>query len=113
MRLDQHVGDMVALLTAAGVPATADGRNLNPPGVLVKPPALAYRFKGGWEATWTAYAAVGDLGHTDALGVMGELLEAVQAALGGAVKTARPADLFTEDGAQLPAYELTWTDRIC
>lgn len=104
---------VVDRLKAGGVAATADGRDLNPPAVRVNPPQLAYRFgKGGWDATWTAVAAVPDTGHTDALRALGELLEAAQAALSYAGVSARPVDVNLEDGGTVPGYELTWTQRI-
>jgi hypothetical protein len=44
--------------------------------------------------------------------ILGPVLDDVQSALGGDAVTARPVLIIAADGAELPAYELTWTDRI-
>lgn len=107
------VAGYVDALQAAGIRASADTRDLNPPCVHVNPPEVRYRFGKGWDATWRAYVVAADTGPTESLAVVGELLESVQAALGGLVVSGRPAELLSLDGGPpLPAYELNWTDRI-
>lgn len=104
---------VVDTLTAGGVRATLDGRDANPPCVLVRPPTLTFRFgKGCWDAEWEAWAMVPDTGHSTSLTALGELVTAAQDALGGAVVTARPAEASTADGGTVPTYTLTWTARI-
>jgi hypothetical protein len=107
---------MVALvdrLTAAGIPAALDERDLNPPGVLVLPPAVDYRFSGPCAgATWTLLAAVPDAGTGPALPGLSDLVERVRAALNYEVTNAVPATVTLSDGPPAPAYRLTYTSDI-
>lgn len=112
--LDAAAAAIVDTLRAAGIRATVDERELNPPAVFVGPPNLTYRFgKGGWDASWTLAAVVTDAGRRPALAALGDLVTAVQAALAGRVVAGRPVDLFVPGGAApMPAYELTYSARI-
>lgn len=113
MDLDAAVKAVVDRLTAGGVRATNDGRNANPPCVLVRPPSLTFRFgKGTWDAEWEAWAMVPATGQSGSLAALGDLVTAAQTALGGAVVTARPDEAQTADAATVPMYRLTWTARI-
>jgi hypothetical protein len=103
---------MVARLTAAGVPAALDERDLTPPGVLVQPPELTYRFGGCAEATWTLLAAVPNSGTGPALVALSDLVERARAALGGEITGAVPATVTTSDGPPAPAYRLTLSTDI-
>jgi hypothetical protein len=105
---------MVGRLTAAGVPAALDERDLNPPGVLVRPPEISYRFSGGCaEATWTLLAAVPNSGTGPALVALSDLVDRARAALGGEITAAAPAQVTgTDHGAPLPAYRLTLSTDI-
>lgn len=114
MDLAGAVAQVVEALTAGGVRAAADLRDLNPPGVLVRPPEVRWRFgkdRGG--ADWVLWAIVPDAGTSAALAGLGELLEKTQAALGGLVVAGRPIDVQAVDGAgTLPAYELTFSTDL-
>lgn len=105
---------LVATLTGAGIRATIDPRDVNPPCVLVAPPVLAYRFgKRCWDASWSLLLIAGDHGKPGSLRALGDLLDAVQAATGGAIVTATPANAGTLDGTPpAPAYECIFTTRI-
>ena len=108
-------GDIVQLLTGAGIRATTDQRDLNPPCVLVTAPEITWRFgKGGWDARWLILAVVPDSGPNIVLANLDALVVSVQAALGGRVQNGRPvaARGLVDGSAPLPAYELTWTARI-
>jgi len=97
-------------LTAAGVRATLDPRDLNPPAVLIRPPTLHYRFgRGCVGLDWSARLYLPDPGTADALRLGLDQLEQAQAALGGAVTTATPGDFTLMDGATVPGYTLTWS----
>jgi hypothetical protein len=111
--LAEAVEAVIAELHAGGLRATADLADLNPPGVIVRAPVVTYRFKGGtWAADWTAHAVALDPGFDVALKILGPLLTDVQTALGFRIVTARPVLVQTADGNELPAYEMTWSDRI-
>jgi hypothetical protein len=107
------VTDVLERLAFGGVAACSDVRDLNPPGVLVYPPVIAWRFGRGAEATWRLVLAVGNVGAGPALEALSALIDEVQEALSGAVTAGRPVDLASLDGgAPLPAYEVVFTTRI-
>ena len=105
---------VVDRLLAAGIRATLDERDINPPCVYVAPPALTWRFgRGDFDAAFTVWAVTGAAGRNVDLVNLGQLLDDVTAALGFAAVTAEPADLLVpHQAAPLPAYRLTWTERI-
>ncbi len=104
--------DLVEHLRSSGLRAALDMADLNPPGLLVRAPEVTYRFKAGdWDAAWTIYAVAPDVGFDAAMRILGPLLEDTQTAL-ETVTGARPVVFTMTDGADLPAYEMTWTDRI-
>jgi hypothetical protein len=107
-----QVRALVDTLTAAGLRATADSRNLNLPAVFVKMPTVDFRFKAGTEqASWAIYVLVPDNGTLAAADALGPLLTATVDALQGQPTTGRPIDFTTEDGVTVPGYELTFTTR--
>jgi hypothetical protein len=111
--IDAAVQGVVDALTAAGVRATQDGRSVNPPCALVRPPTLHYRFgKGSYEADFELWAIVPSTGHRTDLIALGELVTAVQGALNFAGVTATPDETSTADGGTVPMYRLTWSTRI-
>lgn len=105
---------IVDTLTAAGVRAVVDERDVNPPCALVNAPSLTYRFnKGGWDAVWSVWAIAGDAGRRPAIAALDDLMGEIQTALAGAVVTATPIMVTGVDGSPaLPAYDMRWTDRI-
>ena len=109
-----EVAAVVARLKAAGLRATADLRDVNPPCVYVPPPQIAYRFgKGIADLTWTVAAIVPNTGRDVALRNLTPLIDDVAAALSATpVTTGRPIDVTGLDGgAPNPAYELTFVSR--
>lgn len=113
MKIREAMQGVVDTLTAAGVRATLDGRDANPPCVLVRPPTMQFRFgKGYWDAEMTAWALVPDSGMSGAMDTLGILVSEAQAALNYAAVTARPDDTTLADGATVPTYVLTWTQRV-
>jgi hypothetical protein len=113
MDLAAAVADIVTRLQAGGVRAVTDARDVNPPCVQVRAPIISYRFgKGYWDAEWTAWAITGDAGTAENLTAQGDLITKAQAALEGAVVTARPDDALMPDGSLLPIYVLNWSARI-
>jgi len=105
---------VVALLTAAGIRAVVDTRDVNPPCVFVAPPALAFRFgrPGSFDAEVTAQAIVGDTGGRATTDALDELLGQVGAALNWQFTRAVPGQFPAADGARtLPCYTLTVTSK--
>lgn len=100
----------VAQLEGAGVRATLDPRDINPPAVLIRPPTLHYRFgRGCVAADWQARLFLPDPGTEGALKLAYPLLEQISAALEGAPTSATPADFTLADGATVPGYQLSWS----
>jgi hypothetical protein len=105
---------VVALLTAAGIRAVIDTRDVNPPCVFVGPPALAFRFgrPGSFDAEVTAQAIVGDAGGRAVTAALDELLGQVGTALNWQITGAVPGQFPAADGSRtLPCYTLTVTSR--
>lgn len=103
----------LAALQAAGVRATADARNINPPAVLLRAPVLHFRFgRGCQQADWTARLILPNSGTREALQLALPLIETIQTALQGAIVTATPADWELPDGGgPTPGYQLTWSSH--
>lgn len=108
------VQSVVDRLTAAGIRAVLDERDINPPAVYVAPPAVEWRFhKGDFTATFTAWCVTGAAGRRTDLANVAELVQLAGAALDWAQIRADPADLLVPDMAvPLPAYRLTWSQRF-
>lgn len=101
-------------LENAGIRSYIDAKSVNPPCVLIQPPVVNYRFSGRcYGAEWTLLAVAPNSDKYAEIRALDELLDAARIALDGAPVTARPAGVFTSDGtATLPAYELTFTDKL-
>jgi hypothetical protein len=114
MNLAGAVQDVVDRLVAGGVRAVLDERDLNPPAVYVAPPAVAWRFgHGDFDATFTIWCVTGSAGRSVDLVNLGELVDRVAAALNLVTVRGDPADLLIpHQAAPLPAYRLTWAERI-
>jgi hypothetical protein len=103
---------MVDTLTAAGIAACLDLRDMETPGVYVPSPDLEFGI-GKATARWRIVAAAANTGRSAALAELGPLIGAVNTALGGGVVAARPVDLTSIDGTgPRPGYELSFTTRI-
>lgn len=104
---------IVEKIRAGGIRATVDERDINPPAVWVGPPTMHFRFGKGWTADWTITAVVADTGRAYSLAALGTLVAQVQDSMGWLAVTARPVALQIPGGAApLPAYEMTFSERI-
>ena len=108
------VQSVVDRLLAAGIRATNDERDINPPCVFVAPPDVQFRFaRGDFTAAFTVWAVTGAAGRNVDLANLGQLLEQVGVALDWAQVAADHSDLLVpHQAAPLPAYRMTWTERI-
>lgn len=108
------IAPILELLIAAGLRATVDVVQLNPPGCLLLAPELLFRFAGGdFTATHRLIAVVGSTDRTRAIAALSDYLDQVVAALGDRAVSARPVDVTLADASTLlPAYELQWTERV-
>jgi hypothetical protein len=98
-------------ITAGGLRAVIDARDVNPPCALIRPPVLGYRFGGCNRLTWTIYVLTPDAGTRGALTVLGDDVEKVQAALGYPAAEVTPVDVALPDGGTVPGYSLTLITR--
>jgi hypothetical protein len=112
--LRDAIDPVLDLLTAAGIRVTLDITQLNPPGCLLGPPELDFRFNGGdFTASYVLVATVGSSDRTKMIYSLSDYLVEVLAALGDRPVTARPVDVTLADASTvLPGYELRWTTRI-
>jgi hypothetical protein len=102
------------LLTAGGIRVTLDITQLNPPGCLLGPPELDFRFNAGdFTAAYVLILTVGSSDRTRMIHALSDYLAEVLAVLGDRPVTARPVDVTLADASTtLPGYELRWTTRI-
>jgi hypothetical protein len=100
-------------LTAGGVRATIDPRDLNPPCALVAAPVVRWVFASGRLAVdWRLVVVVPSSGAANELKALGELLGRIAGILAGEPVQATPADYPDPGGGDpLPAYQLTWTTK--
>ena len=105
---------VLGALNVAGIRATMDIAQLNPPGCLLGAPELDFRFNAGdFTATYSLIVVVGSTDKTRAIGNLSEYLSEVMVALGDRPLTARPVDVTLADASTvLPGYELRWSTRI-
>ncbi len=109
----EQLQEYLQALTAAGIRATDDARDINPPCVLIRAPALLFRFgKGCTQADWTARLYLVNAGTKEALQAAIPLINEIQTALEGAIVEATPADFDLPDGGgPTPGYLLEWSTR--
>jgi len=105
---------VVDRLLTAGIAATADERDVNPPCVFVAPPTVTWRFRrGDFDARFALWAVVPDSGRNIALANLGPLVTAAAEALDLQVVTAESDDLFVPDrSGPLPAYRIVFTQKV-
>lgn len=113
VRATQAVVDQ---LQAAGLRASVDERDIDPTGpfVYVVAPDITFRFGRGADGEFTIWASVPSYpSRAAALQALSELIGQVNEALGNRLVRGGPADLVIQDNEMpLPAYKLTWTQRI-
>ena len=113
LSLANVVTDVVSQLDAAGLRATADPRDVNPPCVLVGPPTPS---PNGWTLARNCEiylvpltALVPNTGRINALAALDLLTGAILDALEGIPDSCLPADFIgTGGGDPLPGYALTY-----
>ncbi len=112
MNLAQLAQAQADRITADGkTRAVIDARDLNPPSALIRPPELGYRFGQCVQLTWTVLCVAPDTGTRTALAALGDLVDAVQSALGYPAATLTPVDVALFDGGTAPGYQLTYVTK--
>jgi hypothetical protein len=91
-----------------------DVKDVNPPGLLLQPPLLRFRFaEGTYAIEHTLLIVASNTTRRVALDDLGVMVQQAQAALDNRAVTARPVDVWNQDNtAILAGYELTWTDSV-
>ena len=102
MDLSAAVAAVVDELSAAGIRATADERDLNPPAVYVSPRRMDLNKLAGYSMTLAVYAVVPNTGRLTSLDALGPLVDQVRdvwGVTGGTFEDLTPLDA----GDPLPA----------
>jgi hypothetical protein len=112
--ISEAMRQVAELLAAGGIRVFVDSSEINPPGVLIQPPTLRYRFhKGDADLDMSLIVIVGNNESRRAIDQLSELVADVQRVLGDRAAVGRPAEVFlAEQSASLRAYELTYSDTL-
>jgi hypothetical protein len=102
--------DIVTALQAAGIRATNDPRNVNPPCVIVGPPSVVLDSNCGGLATCTGYVIGPGAGNLDTWIAIDDLAERVGQVVD--VATITPAAYQIDENPPQPALQLTWTQSL-
>lgn len=98
-------------LTAAGIRATVDPRNVVPPCVLFNPPdSVALNIGCGGTAQMSAVLLASGPGQGDAWQTLEAALPAVLAHV--PAEEVRSTAYTLDDSGPMPAYELIWTSTV-
>lgn len=105
---------VAAEITAHGVPAVVDSRELELPGawVTVGTVSLDYLDPAVWAVTWNVYLIARDLGSPAALQDLGEMLQKVAAPLKVTDVTPQSVVLLNHSADPLPAFSLALETNI-
>jgi hypothetical protein len=95
---------VVDRLAARGIRAGFDIREVNPPCAVLMLPVFRWTFRGGAiECDHTLIAVGPNTQRAQAVSDLSDLLNEIQAALGGAITSGDPTDVLTADNtASLP-----------
>jgi hypothetical protein len=110
MRIDIAAGLIVDKLTAGGIRATVDPRDLNPPAVWVVLDEATYNKFGPrhiWVGRWQLWAVAGDAGTMQALRTLGVLSDDIRAVF-PTITNGQPASLVQPSGGD-PWPAIQWT----
>ena len=108
MSLATAAADVLDKLQGAGVRATDDARDINPPCVFLVPPQGTLRFdRNRADCTWNLYLVTGDAGARTATRHLSDLIDQV-AGLFSFTTFERFALTVPGGGDPLPSYRLTW-----
>ena len=94
---------------------TLDVKDVNPPGLLLQPPLLRFRFAAGtYTVEHTLLVVASNTGTREqALTDLAGMVQTAQQQLGQRAVMARPVDVWNQDTtAVMAGYELTWADEI-
>jgi hypothetical protein len=103
---------IIATLSTGGVSAWESLQDVDPPGVLIRAPGLAFRFGGCNRMEITAWVIGPDLPRAQAMPVLMDTLSKTGDALGWPFAGAEPVDVSAPTGGLLPAYEISWTPTL-
>ena len=108
MRIDQVADAIVAKLKAAGLPASVDPRDVNPPAVWVQLDRVAFdRFDIAWSGDWILWLIAPDAGTAPALRTLGALADQVWAVYPTITAGAAQAITLPAGGDPLPALRFS------
>lgn len=103
--LNDGLDYVVGQLTAAGLNATCDPRNVQPPCVLVEPPSLTVRNPHTVEARFSLLALAPPPGNLDAVRTLLDMADAITES----VDNTTDGEPTTYGSTDLPCYRMTTT----
>jgi hypothetical protein len=108
VQIDAAAAAVVDRLKAAGLVATLDPRDLNPPGVWVQIETVRRdRFDADtWSGEWVLLAIAPDVGTAGALRILGELVAKIYTAFPTAADALAQSVTLPSGGDPLPAFRV-------
>ena len=107
----ERAGELVALLTAAGINATADPRSATPPCALVAPPDREFDIACGYTATWAIWVLAPGIGNADAHKQLDATVDEIATVL-PLERATLASYVLAVDAPPLPAYRLEFSEGI-
>jgi hypothetical protein len=112
MKMFEVLEDLVARATDAGIRATADARNVNPPCVLFTPPTVTLDLNCGGSAAFEAACIVPGPGNADAWKAAHDLAAELVRHVVPEAETLTPGAYGVDDQSANPALIVGWTGAI-
>ena len=112
MSLATDTAAVLQVFLDAGLRATDDARDINPPCVYLMPPAGTFRFdRHRADVTWTAYLVTGDAGARAATKALSDMVDKIAGKLPITTFDRRALNM-PAGGDPLPTYEFTWKSTV-
>lgn len=103
---------LAAAAEAAGIRATVDARNVNPPCVLFVPPTITLNLNCGGTAAFEAVCIVPGAGNADAWAAADDLARRLVTHVLPQAETVTPGSYGVDDNNANPAMIVGWTGDI-
>lgn len=112
MKMFEALDDLVARCEAAGIRATWDARNVNPPCILFTPPTTLLNLNCGGSAGFEAVCIAAGPGNADGWRSAHGLASRLVAEVVPEAETLTPGSYGVDDNNPNPAIIVGWTGAI-